>query len=101
MDGPTEDKSEPENRIKVIAVSDKKAGWISEKQTLVKPWTGSYKLAHPTPIQETRSDAESAKVLREASKGELFEHVEGPTFEGENIWLKAKAKKDGVVGWIK
>jgi len=99
VDSAKEDKPETESRIKVRAASDKAVGWVTDKAAIAKSWNGIYKCLLPTAIRERCGTSESA-VLREAAKGEQFEHVAGPSYEGGQSFLKLKAKKDGVVGWV-
>jgi len=54
----------------------------------------------PIPIRDSCGSGDASAVLREATKGEQFEHIEGPTYEGAQSFLKLRAKKDGLVGWV-
>jgi len=100
LEGPKEERIEPENRVKVRAVSDKAVGWISDKPSIVKTWAPLYKVSMPTSIRDTRGSTEVTKVLKELARGDLLEHVEGPFFEEKEIVMKGRAKKDGIVGWV-
>jgi len=100
LEGPKEEKVESESRIKVRALSDKALGWISEKAAIIKPWNPVYKCTVSTPIKEKRACDDDTKTIRDLTKGELIEHVEGPFFDGEDIVMKGRAKKDGAMGYI-
>merc|ERR1719245_2669779 len=69
------------------------------KNNNVKPWTPYYKCKATAPIHDTLT-VEGAKELRQAEVGESFELMEGPTQEGKELRMKARAEKDGALGWV-
>merc|ERR1712228_727367 len=101
LDKPREELFTPGVRIKVRAASDRSVGWIdlNVKSGNVKPWTPNYKCKTKTPIHNTLA-IEGATVLRELEAGESLEFFEGPKLVGKELRIKARAEKDGVVGWV-
>merc|ERR1712232_1095056 len=97
LEGPKEEKAPPEFRVKVRATGDGAEGWVSK--SCVKTWSPDYKVWHSTPLQDTRGVTEPTKIIRELEKGEHLEYLEGPFEEGQELRIKCKAKKDGVIGW--
>jgi len=96
LEGPKEEKVQPDSRIKVRCISDDKVGWTSKGCT--KKWSGTYKCLDKAAVTETAAVAEDAKVLRELQKGDTVKHVEGPKQEGKAIRMKVTIGKD--VGWV-
>jgi hypothetical protein len=100
LEGPKEIAFPPEVRLKGRALSDGVVGWITLQGENVKPWTPYYKcLVKGTPLHEAIA-SEGATVVRELEKGETLELLEGPQEEGKELRMKAKAEKDGSVGWV-
>eukprot|EP00929_Paragymnodinium_shiwhaense_P000255 TRINITY_DN1004_c0_g1_i4.p1 TRINITY_DN1004_c0_g1~~TRINITY_DN1004_c0_g1_i4.p1 ORF type:complete len:1725 (-),score=879.13 TRINITY_DN1004_c0_g1_i4:177-5351(-) len=101
LEGPKEEKAQPVKRIKVCALNDKAVGWISKTDAVVKKWNPVYKCLAPTPLQIARSSAasEGTDAVRELTKGESLELLEGPVKEDTEIRMKLKATKDGATGW--
>jgi len=89
----------PEVRIRGKSLSDGAEGWLTLKPENLKPWTPLYKCKAAAPVFET-SALEAAKEIRQAAVGESFELLEGPVIEGKALRMKAKAAKDGIVGWV-
>jgi len=102
LEGPRDEKVQPETRVKVRCVSDGKEGWISKKGSFVKAWSPTYKCVDKLPMHETRTSAtpEEAKVLRELQKGESVEMIEGPFVDEKDIKMQCRAVKDGLIGWV-
>merc|ERR1712176_1701571 len=98
LDGPKEEKSVPEARIKVRTATDGVEGWVSKGG--LRPWSPEYRVVAITPLQDTRGITEATKTVREMAKGEKFEYLDGPFEEGKELRLKGKAKKDGAIGWV-
>eukprot|EP00928_Gymnodinium_smaydae_P006786 TRINITY_DN1241_c0_g3_i4.p1 TRINITY_DN1241_c0_g3~~TRINITY_DN1241_c0_g3_i4.p1 ORF type:complete len:1829 (+),score=752.40 TRINITY_DN1241_c0_g3_i4:367-5487(+) len=98
LEGPKEEKSLPEVRLKVRAMSDRAVGWITRKDGKVKAWKPAYRCVDKVAVTDTRS-TEGAKELRELAKGEVFELYEGPVAEAGATRMKGRAVKDGLVGW--
>lgn len=99
LEGPKEETFAPEVRVKVKTMSDGMVGWMTLKNNNVKPWTPYYKCKAAAPIHDTLT-VEGAKELRQAEVGESFELMEGPTQEGKELRMKARAEKDGALGWV-
>jgi len=99
LEGPKSETFAAEVRIKVKAVSDNQAGWITLKTEALKPWTPFYKCKTATPVTETPS-SEGATVVRQAAVNEGFELMEGPSTEGGELRMKARSEQDGTVGWV-
>jgi len=93
-------KVEDMERIKVRAVNDNAVGWITKRAEAVKSWSPTYKITIPTAVQDTRAVTDSTKTLRDLSKGEMLEYLEGPVEEGKTMRLKGRTKKDGIIGWV-
>jgi len=100
LEGPKQETVAAETRIKVKAVSDNQVGWITMKTEVVKPWTPFYKCKVATPVHETLAHGEGTTVVRQTAVNEVFELMEGPTTEGNEIRMKARAEQDGVMGWV-
>merc|ERR1719413_86621 len=94
-----EDKTPPENRVKLRCLSDGQVGWVSK--AALKPNGTAYKCIDKVSLSDARAGAniEGAKVLREINKGGVVELLEGPSREGEEIRIKCAAK-DGLIGWL-
>jgi len=99
LEGPKEETFPAETRIKGKALSDGAVGWITMRSDNVKPWTPYYKCIATAPLHD-QALAEGATSLRDIEVGEGLELLEGPTMEGEELRMKARADKDGVVGWV-
>jgi len=100
VEGPRKESYAPEVRIRVKALSDSAVGWVTMTNDKLKQWTSTYKCKVAVPVYET-SDLEGAKELRQTVVNETFELAEGPsTTEGGALRMKAKATKDGLVGWV-
>merc|ERR1712151_153471 len=102
IEGPREEKVQPEVRAKVRCFSDGKVGWISKRGGLVKVWNPTYKCLDKLPMHDMRAGAalEESKVVRELQKGESVEMVEGPFEDEKDIKMKCRSVKDGLVGWV-
>lgn len=100
-DGPKDEKFEPIMRMKGRALSDSACGWITVKDKSLKNWSPIYKCLSATVVHDGFKVKES-QVVRRMEVGELVEIVEGPTLETAIgvIRIKAKAEKDGALGWI-
>jgi len=100
LEGPKKEPTPAQVRVKVRAVSDGAIGWLSRKEKNVKLWTPMYRsLAAGTPLH-SQQNPEGAEVVRELTKGERLELLEGPVEEGKDIRMKGKAEKDGAIGWV-
>jgi len=102
LEGPKAEKFEPVVRMKGKA-ADGAVGWLTMKGNNMRPWTPFYKCLKATPLRESRDGAgEDAKVTRQLEQGEVVECLEGPSYEPEvkEIRIRAKADKDGAVGWV-
>jgi len=99
LEGPKEEKFEPETRVKGRALSDGAVGWMTTTSSNVKPWTPYYKCKVASPLHEQLA-VEGATVVRQVEVAETLELLEGPTQDGEELRMKARAEKDGAVGWV-
>ncbi|CAK0828996.1 unnamed protein product [Prorocentrum cordatum] len=99
LEGPKEETFPPETRIRARALSDGATGWVTLKGAAVKKWSPFYKVVVAGPAHDTKA-IEGAQVLRETSVGESLEWLEGPVQEGQELRMKARLQKDGVVGWV-
>lgn len=99
LEGPKEETFTPEVRVKVKAMSDGMVGWMTLKSNNVKPWTPYYKCKAEATVHDALA-VEGAKELRQAEVGESFELMEGPTQDGGLLRMKARAEKDGILGWV-
>jgi len=99
LEGPKEESFTPEVRVKVKAMSDGAVGWITQKKDVVKPWTPYYTCKVKAQLQESLA-VEGATAVREIQVGERLELVEGPAHDGKVLRVKARADKDGAVGWV-
>merc|ERR1711862_5451 len=98
LEGPKEEKSAPEARIKVRTATDGVEGWVSKGG--LRTWSPEYRVVANTPLQDTRATTDATKTVRELAKGEKFEYLDGPFEEAKELRLKGKAKKDGAIGWV-
>merc|ERR1712151_112338 len=63
QEGPKEEKSAPEARIKVRTATDGVEGWVSKNG--LRQWSPEYRVvANSTPLQDTRDITEATKVVR-------------------------------------
>jgi len=99
LEGPKEESFTPEVRVKVKALTDGAVGWITQKKDVVKPWTPYYTCKVKAQLQESLA-VEGATAVREIQVGERLELVEGPAHDGKVLRVKARADKDGAVGWV-
>lgn len=99
LDGPREERFEPEKRVRVRAQRDQALGWISLKGANVKPWTAMYKAIKVQPLQDARV-SEGATDVRELALRETVEHLEGPVMEAGALRMRCRAQKDGAIGWV-
>jgi len=99
LEGPKEESFPPETRFKGRALSDGALGWVTMTSKSVKSWTPFYKCKVVAPLHD-QIGAEGATVVRQVEVAEVLELLEGPTQEGDELRMKARAEKDGAVGWI-
>eukprot|EP00929_Paragymnodinium_shiwhaense_P000252 TRINITY_DN1004_c0_g1_i13.p1 TRINITY_DN1004_c0_g1~~TRINITY_DN1004_c0_g1_i13.p1 ORF type:complete len:1810 (-),score=847.82 TRINITY_DN1004_c0_g1_i13:335-5695(-) len=102
LEGPKEEKAQTLERVKVRALSDSKIGWISRTDALCKRWSPVYRVSQPAPLQKARSPAacEGIEPVRELTKGEALDVVEGPVCEDGVMRVRGMAVKDGEAGWV-
>jgi hypothetical protein len=102
LEGPKGEKVPPEVRVKVRCLSDKAIGWISKKPDGLKDWSPMYRCLQATPVYDARSGAavEGSTLLKELTKGETLELLDGPFEDDKVIRMKGRSEKDGVVGWV-
>eukprot|EP00930_Biecheleria_cincta_P057709 TRINITY_DN4359_c0_g2_i1.p1 TRINITY_DN4359_c0_g2~~TRINITY_DN4359_c0_g2_i1.p1 ORF type:complete len:2005 (+),score=603.41 TRINITY_DN4359_c0_g2_i1:55-6069(+) len=98
LEGPKSETHQPVMRVKVKASSDGAIGWVSTGASIVKRWNGNYKCSAATPLQSA-CKADGAELLRELAASEVLELQDGPVAEGDEMRIKVKAKKDGLIGW--
>eukprot|EP00929_Paragymnodinium_shiwhaense_P077109 TRINITY_DN3968_c0_g2_i1.p1 TRINITY_DN3968_c0_g2~~TRINITY_DN3968_c0_g2_i1.p1 ORF type:complete len:2044 (-),score=893.51 TRINITY_DN3968_c0_g2_i1:341-6472(-) len=99
LETPKVEKSQPEPRIKVRALSDGQTGWVSRKEPSVTAWKPFYRCVGPASMRNQKA-AEGAQVLREFVKGDRIEYLEGPFEDGKATVMKGRAEKGGVVGFV-
>jgi len=99
VEGPKQEKAQPETRLKGRALSDGAVGWITLHAQKVKRWSPLYKCVKVAEIHDSRVASEG-KVLRELAVGETIEHLEGPVECGEEMRMRGRAEKDSVTGWV-
>jgi len=98
LEGPSEEPFPPEVRIKGKALRDGTVGWITLKGENVKPWSPYYKCIVSMQLYDSAS-SDGAAVVRQIAIGETLEILEGPVEDGKEVRMKARAEKDGAVGW--
>jgi len=99
LEGPKQETSTAETRVKVKAISDNVEGWVTLKPTALAAWSSFYKCKIATPVHDTIA-SEGATTVRQTVVGETFEIMEGPTVEGKDLRMRARSEKDGTVGWV-
>jgi len=94
----TKEETYPDEiRMKGQLFSDGTVGWITKADN-VRPWSPYYKCLTATPLR--LSDDAEAEVIRQLSVGETVELQEGPVEQSKEVRMKARAEKDGAVGWV-
>merc|ERR1712151_1242620 len=80
LEGPRDEKVQPEVRAKVRCARDGKVGWISKKAGAVKDWKSTYKCLDKLSMYDSRAGAtsEESKVVCELQKGDSVEMIDGP-----------------------
>jgi len=101
LEGPREEKMEAVMRLKGRASSDGSVGWITVHDKNLKPWSPFYKCSNATVIHDG-FQVKAAQIVRRVEVGEVVELTEGPRPEKEIgvMRIKARAERDGAVGWI-
>jgi len=99
LEGPKEETCPPVSRVKGKAISDGAIGWITLKDKVVKPWTPYYKCQVASPLHDQLA-VEGSTVKREVAVAEVLEFLEGPVEDDKVLRIKARAEKDGAVGWV-
>jgi len=99
LEGPKEESFPVETRFRGKALSDGAVGWITMTSKTVKPWTPFYKCKVAAPLNE-QMGVDGTTVVRQVEVAEMFELLEGPVHEGKVLQMKARAEKDGAVGWV-
>jgi len=99
VDKPKEEPIPPEVRVKGKAVEDGAVGWITLAAGCVRPWSPMYKCKVVTQIHDAIT-IEGASVVRDLVLNEVVELLEGPKREGTALRMRARAEKDGAVGWV-
>lgn len=101
LEGPREERSDPAVRVHCRAVADGRTGWLTLRGTNLRPWTPIYRCLNGTMMGDAIS-VSSAKQVRRIEPDEELELLEGPREEAEVgvMRLKARAAKDGAVGWV-
>jgi len=98
LEGPNEEPFPPEVRIRGKGLRDGTVGWITLKGENVKPWSPYYKCVMSTQLYDSPS-SDGAAVVREIAIGETLEILEGPVDDNKELRMKARAEKDGAIGW--
>jgi len=99
IEGPKEESFPVETRFKGKALSDGAVGWITMTSKTVKPWTPFYKCKVAAPLND-QIGTDGATLVRQVEVAETLELLEGPVHEGKVLQMKARADKDGAVGWV-
>lgn len=101
LEGPREEKVEAPMRIKGRALADGTVGWLTFRSDALKHWSGNYRCVTGT-VMHDKFPIKESKQLRKVEEDEILELLEGPVEEANfNLMrIKARAKKDGKVGWI-
>jgi len=97
LEGPKEEKAKPELRCHGRALLDGAEGWFTVGSSMAT-WTMEYVCKASTPLQDGLTEG---KDLRSIEVGEKLVWLEGPTRDEAAgvLTIKAKAKKDGLVGY--
>jgi len=98
LENPRKETAPAETRVKVRAAADGVTGWVSLTKE-VRRWTPQYKCKSKAPLHPALA-VEGADATREIASGETVECLEGPVEDGKVLRMKARAQKDGVVGWV-
>jgi hypothetical protein len=96
LEGPREEKIPPVSRAKV-RTRENVCGWITVTSTNVKSWVTSYKCIKASSLFASK-DVNDTDV-RELAQGESLEWLDGPEDVNGEMWLKARLKRDGAIGW--
>lgn len=100
QEGPKAERTPPEHRIRVRALSDAVTGWITLSKKTLRPWSPTYKCVTASlPFHSSRIP-DGAAEIRKLSEDETVEWLEGPVKEGEELRIKARSTKDGLAGWL-
>jgi len=97
QEGPREEGCVPEVRIRLRA-PDGAVGWVVLRDQSVKRWSPTYRCLSAQPLHTSVSTAE-AQVVRQLAAAEVLEMLEDPVEESGILRMRAKAKKDGAIGW--
>jgi len=104
MQGPQKESSVEFQRVRGIAGSDKKQGWVTLKDSSGNSNLELTKLivCRQSIAITTTFDITEGKALRKLNVGEALEIVEGPQEDGVRSLtrVKAKSKTDGKEGWV-
>jgi hypothetical protein len=97
QEAPKEEKPSPVNRIQVRTSGDHVTGWVTVSNEGVRSWTSSSSFIKAGTLYASKGSKES--TVRGFNANESFEILDGP-FECDGaMWLKARLKKDGALGW--
>merc|ERR1712060_88618 len=100
LDKPREEQRPPVVRAKCRAVSDSSVGWITVRSQCVRGWSVFYKCLVAAPMTDSSVVSADGKEIRQINAGEIVELLDGPTADGNEIRMKGRAEKDGVIGWV-
>eukprot|EP00931_Biecheleriopsis_adriatica_P115047 TRINITY_DN90894_c0_g1_i1.p1 TRINITY_DN90894_c0_g1~~TRINITY_DN90894_c0_g1_i1.p1 ORF type:complete len:2039 (+),score=681.28 TRINITY_DN90894_c0_g1_i1:31-6147(+) len=101
LEGPKEEALPVEVRAKVRATSDGAIGWVPLRGSSVKRWTPAYRCLSAIALHSSRKPpSEESGTIRQVAKDEVLELIDGPVEEAGEMRMKAKAKKDGAIGWV-
>eukprot|EP00930_Biecheleria_cincta_P047417 TRINITY_DN32870_c0_g1_i1.p1 TRINITY_DN32870_c0_g1~~TRINITY_DN32870_c0_g1_i1.p1 ORF type:complete len:2068 (-),score=548.13 TRINITY_DN32870_c0_g1_i1:205-6408(-) len=102
LEGPKEETFKPDVRAKVRATSDGTIGWISTQGAKTKPWSPQFPLYKCTAAAPMHSqlEFEDAEILRQVAASETLLLLDGPVKHAGALRMRAKANKDGDIGWI-
>jgi hypothetical protein len=98
LEGPKEEKPAIVQRLRGRALKDGTEGWLTWRLDSMKPWSAAYACLEPAPLHNAQVE-EGAAVVRQISKGEEVEYIDGPNEDGKVVRMKFRALKDGAIGW--
>lgn len=107
VEDPKEDTESGITRAKVMALKDKKEGWVTVKGNAGTVYAEAggklYTVTRSHPLRKLfSSESEKSEVVRELEEGDAFEVLDGPKEEKfpAETRVKCCALADGTVGWI-
>merc|ERR1712037_11308 len=102
LEEPREERSNGTLRVRGRSVSSGRVGWVTQTDGNLKPWMPIYRCVSATTLSDNLSVKMAAQKLCQLNLDDTIELIEGPREDSDVgiLRIRARAVKDGSVGWV-